>query len=464
MYVEICGFAPPDWRIRTVKDVCHQVTSGGTPRRKHPEYYRNGKWSWVKSKELLDGWIYNTEEHITDVAVDESSAKILPENTVLLALYGATVGQIGIIRYPMACNQACCAMIVNDKEADFRYLFYQLLTIRSQLRSLATGAAQQNLSGELIKSLSLPFPPLPEQRAIARILSSLDDKIELNRKMNATLEAMAQAIFKSWFVDFDPVRAKMEGREPAGVDAEAAALFPDGFELVDGREVPEGWRVAPLSEVIDVNPRLSLRKGEPAPYLDMKNMPMQGHRAIEWIERPFGSGVRFENGDTLLARITPCLENGKTAYVDFLNDDQVGWGSTEYIVLRPKPPLPKEYGYYLARSETLRTYAIQNMSGTSGRQRVAASCFDGYPIVVPSSEIAQQFEKIAKPIMSLIKQKDEESRTLAALRDTLLPKLISGEVRIPVDTAPQNTHKAISATGPTDENPSHMHVKTPKMI
>ena len=133
--------------------------------------------------------------------------------------------------------------------------------------------------------------------------------------MNATLEAMAQAIFKSWFVDFDPVRAKMEGREPAGMDAETAALFPDGFEVVDGREVPVGWRVVPLPEAIEVNPRISLRKRDSAPYLDMKNMPMQGHRAIEWVERPFGSGVKFENGDTLLARITPCL--WKTRNVDF---------------------------------------------------------------------------------------------------------------------------------------------------
>ena len=300
-----------------------------------------------------------------------------------------------------------------------------------ELLSSSTGSTFPNISKDQLSNIKIEVPPLPEQRAIARILGSLDDKIELNRHMNATLEAMAQAIFKSWFVDFDPVRAKMEGEEPAGLDAETATLFPDDFEVVDGQEVPKGWKFASLPDAIEVNPRISLRKGDSAPYLDMKNMPTQGHRAIEWLERPFGSGVKFVNGDTLIARITPCLENGKTAFVDFLKGAQVGWGSTEYIVFRPKSPLPKEYGYYLARSESLRDYAIQNMTGTSGRQRVVTSCFDNYPIVVPSSEVAQRFEEIVKPIMALIKQRDEESHTLAATRDTLLPKLISGEIRVP---------------------------------
>jgi len=143
------------------------------------------------------------------------------------------------------------------------------------------------------------------------------------------------------------------------------------------------------------------------------------------------SGTKFVNGDTLLARITPCLENGKTAFVDFLPEEgQVGWGSTEYIVLRPKPPLPAEYGYYLARSEDLRTHAIQNMTGSSGRQRVPAECFAQYHIAVPPAPIAQRFGESARTLMIMISANDEQSRTLAALRDALLPKLLSGELRL----------------------------------
>ncbi|NVO65817.1 restriction endonuclease subunit S [Methanofollis tationis] len=397
-----------------------------------------------------------TVEHLGENRIlHENTPFVSDEDRIRLKKYSLKCGDIVFSRVGSVDRRAlvrktedgwlfsgrCLRVRVNREVIDPVYLsyFFGLDSFKEYIRSIAVGATMPSLNTKILSDIPIYYPPLPEQHAIARILSSLDDKIELNRKINATLEAMAQALFTSWFVDFDPVRAKAEGRAPAGMDEETAALFPDGFEEVDGREVPVGWRVAPLTEVIEVNPRVSLSKGEVAPYLDMKNMPMQGHRAIEWVDRPFGSGVKFMNGDTLLARITPCLENGKTAYVDFLKDDQVGWGSTEYIVFRPKPPLPKEYGYCLARSEELRTYAILNMTGTSGRQRVSASCFENYLVVVPSSDIAKSFERIVKSIMVLIKQKDEESRTLAALRDTLLPRLISGEVRVPVDEGERAT-------------------------
>jgi type I restriction enzyme S subunit len=187
----------------------------------------------------------------------------------------------------------------------------------------------------------------------------------------------------------------------------------------------------PLPEIIDVNPARTLKKGQIAPYLEMKNMPENSARALDWYDREFGSGMKFINGDTLMARITPCLENGKGAFVDFLEDGQVGWGSTEYIVFRAKEILPLEYSYFLSRTKDLRSHAIVNMTGSSGRQRVPASIFDSYLIVKPSMEVAKCFGMISDPIMQKIKKNDEETRTLASLRDTLLPKLISGELRVP---------------------------------
>ncbi len=162
----------------------------------------------------------------------------------------------------------------------------------------------------------------------------------------------------------------------------------------------------------------------------MQNLPTHGHRPHEWIEREFNSGTKFINGDTLLARITPCLENGKTGFVDFLDRGVVGWGSTEYIVLRPKPPLPVEFGYYLARSDDLRLFAIHNMTGSTGRQRVPASCFDYYQFSVPTPPVAQRFSEIVKPFMKKIRENSEQSHTLSKIRDTLLPKLLSGEIRV----------------------------------
>jgi type I restriction enzyme S subunit len=285
-----------------------------------------------------------------------------------------------------------------------------------------------NLNEGIIRSFAFAFPGLSVQRNIARALSDLDDKIELNRKMNETLEVMARALFKSWFMDFDPVLAKAEGRDP-GLPADIADLFPDSFEDSTLGEIPTGWEPVTLPQIIDVNPPRVLRKDEIAPYLDMANMPTRGHVPDEVIERPYGSGMRFQNGDTLVARITPCLENGKTAYVDFLKEGQVGWGSTEYIVLRPKPPLPSEFAYCLARSPEFRDFAIQSMTGSSGRQRVPAESLRHFLMAEPSRSVAEAFGDIVAPLISRAAAASNESRTLGSLRDALLPKLISGELR-----------------------------------
>jgi type I restriction enzyme S subunit len=280
-----------------------------------------------------------------------------------------------------------------------------------------------------LRTIEIPVPPLPEQSAIAHILGTLDDKIDLNRQRNQMLETMARSIFKSWFVDFDPVRAKAKGRNP-GLPKEIANLFPDSFEDSELGKIPEGWGVVPLPDLIDVNPPRPLRKGDVAPYLDMANMPTQGHAPDGVIYRPFGSGMHFINGDTLVARITPCLENGKTAFVDFLQEGQVGWGSTEYIVLRPRSPLPAEFAYCLARSVGFREFAIQSMTGSSGRQRVPAEALAHFYLPVPPEPVAVSFGRIVKPLFARASAAVGEARTVAALRDALLPKLISGEIRL----------------------------------
>ena len=317
--------------------------------------------------------------------------------------------------------------ILRPISIDGAYLFYALSTneVQQQFHSYANGVTRFGLRKADIGLVETPLPPPPEQRAIAHILGTLDDKIELNRRMNETLEAMARALFKSWFVDFDPVRAKMSGRDP-GLPQHLADLFPD--RLVDSElgEIPEGWGVTPLRELIEINPKRLLQHGELAPYLDMENMPTKGHVPDTVINRHFGSGMRFANGDTLVARITPCLENGKTAYVDFLREGEIGWGSTEYIVMRPKPFLPSEFAYCLARSASFREFAIQNMTGTSGRQRVPAKALSQLMLPSPPEQVVAIFGRAAQLLLSRASKAVHESRTLATLRDSLLPKLISG--------------------------------------
>ena len=347
-----------------------------------------------------------------------------------------TVGRFAFVRENtprfVYSPQLCFWRSLDTALIDPRYLFYWM-SGPDFFRQFKEVSGQTDMA-EFVslrdqRDMRITLPPVREQRAIARVLGALDDRIELNRRMNATLEAMARALFKSWFVDFDPVRAKMAGRD-TGLPKDIAGLFPN--RLVDSAigRVPVGWIVAPLTELMDVNPKRLLSRGQVAPYLDMANMPTRGHVPNSIVGRPTGSGMRFTNGDTLVARITPCLENGKTAYVDFLGTREVGWGSTEYIVLKPKPPLPDEFAYCVARNARFRQFAVQNMSGTSGRQRVPAAALADFEICAPPVPVAARFGCVARSLFRRASRAVIESRALAVTRDTLLPKLISGEMRV----------------------------------
>ena len=314
-------------------------------------------------------------------------------------------------------------------EMDTRWAYYALLT--QDINRMDSGSAIPSTSREDFYQLPVSVPPIADQQAIAHILGRLDDKIELNRRMNETLEAMAQALFEDWFVDFEPVRAKADPAN-AQLPLNMFDLFPDGYDDSPLGNVPHGWTVVALTDLVDINPkRPSLRKGEIAPYVPMSAMPTLGHTPSEVSERPFGSGTRFINGDTLLARITPCLENGKTAYIDFLKDGQVAWGSTEYIVLRPKSFLPSEFAYCLARSSGFREFAIQSMTGTSGRQRVQPTSLGQFLLPYPPARVGTEFGRLIRPLIGRARMSADESRRLADLRDALLPRLISGELRVP---------------------------------
>jgi type I restriction enzyme, S subunit len=316
----------------------------------------------------------------------------------------------------------------NKIDPSFLSYFFGFPAFKDHIRSIAVGATMPSLNTSLLSDVLVPYPKsLTEQRAIAHILGTLDDKIELNRQRNETLEAMARALFKDWFVDFGPVRAKMEGRKPY-LPADLWNLFPG---RLDDEGKPAGWKLAPASETIEFNPTEPLRKGTPAPYLSMASLPTSGSWPEPPIIRDFGSGMRFRNGDTLLARITPCLENGKAAFIQCLPDDTIGWGSTEYVVMRPKAPIPAEYAYLLARDDTFRDHAIRSMTGTSGRQRAQGDSIAAFKLASPPDEhIWNAFATQVAPMYAGIKSNARNNESLAQLRDTLLPKLIAGEIRI----------------------------------
>ena len=414
----------------------------------------------ITAKIVKGGRIEDPEEFIAEEAYEPWMRRGIPEAGDVVLTTEAPLGEVAQLDgKKVALAQRIITLRGKSDLLDNTYLKFALQSqpIQEQLHGRASGSTVSGIKQSELRKLQLTFPPVEEQRQVAAILGSLDDKIDLNRRINQTLEAMAQAIFQSWFVDFDPVKAKIaakaEGRDPlraamsvisgkaaAELDAlppeqyeqlaATAALFPDEMEDSELGAIPKGWTVCPLPECVDINPSRVLKKGAIAPYLDMANVPTHAARVDNVVPRAFGSGSKFINGDTLLARITPCLENGKTAYVDFLADGEVGWGSTEFIVLRPKNGLPLPFAYFLCRHPEFRAFAISQMAGTSGRQRVPNDCFGAYKVVKPSPLVADAFGLQTTQFMKQIKSLDEASKTLAGLRDVLLPRLLSGELQV----------------------------------
>jgi type I restriction enzyme S subunit len=363
----------------------------------------------ITAKIVKNGRIETPDEFIAPEDYDDWMRRGIPQRNDIVMTTEAPLGEIAQLDgQKVALAQRLITLRGKPNLLDNKFLKFAMQSefVQNQLNARATGTTVFGIRQSELRKILLPLPTLGEQSSIGICLGSLDDKIELNRRMNKTLEAIAHAIFKRLFIYY---RASLAAK---------------------GRKSADGWTEKDLTEVFEINPTRKLEKGVIARYVDMANMPTSSARVLDSIPREFTSGMRFSNGDTLIARITPCLENGKTAFVDFLHEGEVAWGSTEFIVLRPKPPLPPEYAYFLARSDEFRAFAISNMSGTSGRQRVPADCFQNFDIAVPPASIAAEFGKLAKSFFLKMKNNDEQSQTLSNLRDALLPKLISGEIRL----------------------------------
>ena len=313
---------------------------------------------------------------------------------------------------------------------DRRFLHHLCMSpsFRTSLLARVTGTSgsHQRVSPQSLLEIEVSVPPLPEQRAIAHILGTLDDKIELNRRLNETLEAMARALFKSWFVDFDPVRAKMEGRD-TGLPEDIAGLFPDRLVNSEMGEIPEGWEVATLGDMAALR-----REGvDPAsvasdtPYIGLADMPRGSIALPDWGATGSVSSRKsvFKAGDFLFGKLRPYFHKVGIAPVD-------GLCSTDIVVLGAR--LPKWSALVLAcvSSSAFVAHTSQTATGTK-MPRTSWKAMSRYKLCRPTDTVATEFQRIVSPMLLRIVGNIHESRTLAALRDTLLPKLISGEMRAP---------------------------------
>ena len=286
-----------------------------------------------------------------------------------------------------------------------KYLYYQLK--QKDLASYNVGTAVPSLTVEVLNEIDLDVPSIDKQRRIVEVLNSFDSKIALNNQLNDYLEQLCQSLFDRFDNDENNLFVK-------------------------------------VSDIADVNPRRTLKKGEEALCVEMADLSTTGAFPTDWRTKAYNGGVKFVNGDTILARITPCLENGKAGYINFLEQDEVAFGSTEYIVLTSKGELPSEFFYFLARNEDFISYATAHMNGSSGRQRVSGADVGNYEVRMPSEKQVSEFKEIAGKAMRVISASSIESRKLAQSRDALLPKLMSGEIDVSkVDlTQPTNNHLA----------------------
>ncbi len=375
----------------------------------------------IKIKNIQDRLVITASSQCIppDLITEKLKKFLLNNGDILIAMTGqGSVGRVGRLQCTEnlrpAMNQRVGKFVTDEVSLhkDFLYYVISSATYESYLFAMGSGSGQPNLSPTAILSVGIPYPAYQEQVAIAEILNALDDRIALLRETNATLEAIAQALFKSWFVDFDPVRAKQEGREPEGMDADTAALFPDSFEESELGLVPKGWRVSTFGDFIT---RLSV-------------------------------GKKYDNKTALQAGNVPILDQGKSGVIGFHNDIPSVKASLDAPVI-----VFANHTCYM-RLISFDFSAIQNVLPFIGKEvdtvwayhatkdRVSFSEYKGHWLdfviektVLPEMLLTLAFGKTVNPLIRRIRINELQYQNLAFIRDTLLPRLISGQLRLPSD-------------------------------
>lgn len=369
----------------------------------HATPKKTNEGPWFLSISSLTSGRLNLDEsaHLSDADFEKWTRRVTPREGDVLFSYETRLGEAALMPGGI---QACLGRRMGLLRPNLgtvipKFLLYAYLapgfqeTISSRM---IHGATVDRIPIAQMGNWPIQIPGLKEQRVICDVLGALDDKIAVNERIAFTYEALLGCRFTQMGLS----------AEPSDTDAVS------------------------INKFIEFNPKLAKPSaGEPV-YVDMAALQTDRARIPTWSRRPPKSGSRFANGDTLLARITPCLENGKTGYVDFMDEGEIGLGSTEFIVMRSRSGVPSHLSYFLARDDRFREHTIRNMVGTSGRQRVSAADAANYFVSRPDPASLSLFGAEASSAFDHMKSLGAESRILASLRDTLLPQLMSGRLRI----------------------------------
>ncbi|MBL0391584.1 restriction endonuclease subunit S [Ramlibacter monticola] len=433
---------PADWRWRLLTDVA-RLETGHTPSRRHPEWW-GGSVPWIGIRDATGNHgstIHKTQQYTNELGIRNSSARVLPANTVCLSRT-ASVGYVVVMGVPMATSQDFVNWVCGV-ELDYRYLKYVLLAERRAFLRFASGTTHQTIYFPEVKAFHIATPPLKTQRGIAEFLGALDDRIDILRQTNATLESIAQALFKSWFIDFDPVRAKGEGREPEGMHAVTAALFPGEFDESALGMIPKGWAVRSIDDVAQrvgmgpfgSNIKVSTFVDSGVPVLTgacLRSTLLEDDE-FRFITREHAdrlSGSLVGEGDIV---ITHRGTLGQVSLIPAASTYETYVLSQSQFFVRANPhATTPEFLTYFLRCPSGQHLLLANASqvGVPSISR-PVSYLRSLQIVVPPVAVANAFSSVATALHERIVAGRRQSGMLTELRDSLLPRLISGKLRLP---------------------------------
>lgn len=381
-----------------LESVCKRVVSGGTPKSTVSDYY-NGSIPWLNTKEVHFNRIYSTEKTISDDGLKNSSAKWIPSHCVIIAMYGATAGNVAINMLPLTTNQACCNLELDEEKADFRYIYYYLKYKYMDMSLLANGGAQQNLNAKIIKDFPISLPELKVQRKIASMLWSLDDKIAINNKINDNLEQQAEALFQNLFVD----NARPEWKQ--GTVCDLGTVVGGS---TPSKSKPEYYTDSGIAWITPKD--LSVNKSK---------FIYHGENDITELGLKNSSASIMPEGTVLLSSRAPI------GYMAIAAGEVTTNQGFKSIV--PKPEIGTAFVYYFLK---YNLPVIEGMASGSTFKEVSGTTMKKVPAFIPDAETLNKFRRFCEPLFAQQKALEKQNESLAELRDSLLPKLMAGEIAI----------------------------------
>ncbi|MFN7501459.1 MAG: restriction endonuclease subunit S [Dolichospermum sp.] len=412
---------PKNWQQKTLEDCMEAIIDY---RGKTPEKTSFGI-PLITAKIVKDGQINNIQEYIAIKDYDSWMRRGLPEPGDIVMTTEAPLGEIAQLdNRKVALGQRLITLRGNPTILNNNYLKFlmQSFFVQNQLHERATGTTVLGIKQSELRKINLVIPPLSEQKAIAHILSSLDDKIELNRQMNETLEAMAKAIFKSWFVDFDPVSAKRSGRQPAGMDTATADLFPDEFEESSLGLIPKGWRVG----TIETECKLIMGQSPKSEFYNTTGDGLPFHQGVT------NFGVRFPTHKTFCSVSERIANKGDILFSVRAPVGRINIADKKLIIGRGLAAIKHNQDHQsFLLYHLVHTFKKEDSIGTGTIfASVTRKELQEVKLIAPKDLIVKVFDAKIQIIDKMIAENEQQSYTLATLRDTLLPKLMSGEIRV----------------------------------